>query len=696
MLEVLSPAGSYEGVQAAVQNGADAVYLGLEGFNARRNAKNFTEEGLARAIAYCHIRGVKVYVTMNTLVTDRELVQIERSAKAVSRLGADAIIVQDLGAMGTIRQVLPEMPLHASTQMGVHNLEGVEKAAFFGASRVILARELSLEQMAHIKKNTDMELEVFCHGALCMCYSGQCYMSAVIGGRSGNRGLCAQPCRLPYRLDGDTGHHLSLKDYNLSTHLAKLEEIGITCVKIEGRMKRPEYTAIVTRIYSDLIREKRQPTSDETLQLHMAFSRDGFTDAYIKGEKGKHMLGIRDEENKKEPSLFDEVRRDYLNSERKRVPIRFFAMIQAGKPAKLAVQDDKENLLRLEAAIPEPANTRELTEEGLSIQLDKTGGTPYYCEDIQIVLDRGLNLPVSEINHMRRSLLDELTKVRGEKPSMPPEKLFRPGGVPPERELPPQLNVSLRSITQLTDEFFDLKPSIIYMPVDEMLTHQDKLMPYLADKPSRFVPALPQILTDNERDAYSEKLKQTKALGMTDAMVSHMGHIDLCKDLELNVRGDFGFHVMNGLTLKSLKHLPLSSVTLSFECNMAQIRDMPKHMDTELIAYGRVPVMIMENCVLQNVKNKHICDTPQSLIDKQGLSFPVMKSGSCRSELFNSRKIFLADKAQDYMHIGLWGVRLCFTTENPRECVEVLKRYLGLGTYEPGGFTRGLYYRGVE
>ena len=696
MLEVLSPAGSQEGVTAAVQNGANAIYLGLADFNARRNAKNFTEDALARAIEYCHIRGVRVYVAMNTLVSDRELKHIERAAKTVSRLGADAIIVQDLGAMGTIRQVLPEMPLHASTQMGIHNLEGVQKAAFFGASRVILARELSLAHIAYIKKQTDVELEVFCHGALCMSYSGQCYLSAVIGGRSGNRGLCAQPCRLPYSLDGDTKHHLSLKDYNLADHLDALEKIGVACVKIEGRMKRPEYAAIVTKIYSDLIREKRKPTKDEHKRLSLAFSREGFTDAYLKGEKGAHMLGIRREDAKKEQGLFDDVRREYLNKELARVPIRFFAMIESGVPAKLAIQDDKENTLRTEGAIAQKANTRAISHEDIRTQLSKTGGTPYYCEDVQIVLGEGLNLPLSELNQMRRTLLEELSRVRGEKPSMPPEKLFRPGGVPPKRTLPPQLNVSLLRAEQLTDEFIALKPSLIYMPIDEILEKQELLSPYLAQKQLHFSAILPQIILDDEKEDYRKKLAEIKELGIPEVLVSHMGHIDLCKKQGLEVRGDFGFHAMNELTLKSLKHLPLSSVTLSFESKMAQLRDMPKHMDTELIAYGRVPVMITENCILGNAKNQKICDKPQNLIDRQGASFPVMKSGNCRSEIYNSCKLFLADKSADYMHIGLWGVRLCFTTENPRECVEILKRYLNLGTYEPGGFTRGLYYRGVE
>ena len=292
-MELLSPAGHWEAMVAAVQSGADSVYFGCGGFNARRGAKNFTPEELSPAVAYCHLRGVKVYLTVNTLVTDRELAAAGDLLRQASRAGVDAVIVQDWGLAALAREIVPDLSLHGSTQMTVHSLAGVEAAARLGMGCVVLSREVSREDMAYICRHSPIKIEVFAHGALCMCYSGQCAMSALIGGRSGNRGACAQPCRLPYRLDeGKAGHPLSLKDACLVSHLRELRDMGVSILKLEGRMKRPEYVAVVTEIYARLLREDRLPTGEELRELEQAFSRQGFTDGYWRGRPGPGMFGV--------------------------------------------------------------------------------------------------------------------------------------------------------------------------------------------------------------------------------------------------------------------------------------------------------------------------------------------------------------------------------------------------------------------
>ena len=323
MIELLSPAGSPEAVIAAVQNGADAVYLGMGDFNARRGAKNFTDEEFEKAMRYCRIRGCKVYVTLNTLVNDREMEAAVENARLASALGADGLIVQDLGLAGAIRRALPDIPLHASTQMSLHNLAGVEAAAEMGLTRAVLARELSFEQIKFITKNASIETEVFVHGALCFCHSGQCYMSSLIGRRSGNRGMCAQPCRMQYSLGGRMDDYpLSLKDNCLVDHLQELEEAGVACLKIEGRMKRPEYTAIVTDIYSKALKEKRKPSPEEMDMLEKTFSRQGFTQGYFNGDKND-MFGVRGEPDKEAEKIFSTARKGYAVGERRRVPVHF-------------------------------------------------------------------------------------------------------------------------------------------------------------------------------------------------------------------------------------------------------------------------------------------------------------------------------------------------------------------------------------
>ena len=335
MLELLAPAGSPEAVTAAVQAGADAVYLGFGDFNARRNAKNFTLEELTQAVSYCHVRGVKVYLTLNTLLTDRELPAAAETAAQAAQAGVDAVLIQDLGVLRMLRQAAPRLAVHGSTQLTVHSLEGVRRCAELGMTRVVLSRELSREAIEYICLRSPIEIEVFAHGALCMCYSGQCFFSSVIGGRSGNRGLCAQPCRLAYGWGRKAdGHPLSLKDMSLAGHLQELRKLGVKCVKLEGRMKRPEYVSIVTGIYARAIREDREPTAEELRQLEAAFSRQGFTDGYYLDQKGPEMFGVR-QEGEDPRELFAQARTQYLSGERQRVDVTFYAMVRPGEPLQV-------------------------------------------------------------------------------------------------------------------------------------------------------------------------------------------------------------------------------------------------------------------------------------------------------------------------------------------------------------------------
>ena len=377
--ELLAPAGSPEALTAAVQAGADAVYLGLGGFNARRNAKNFDPETLAEQIAWCHLRGTKVYLTLNTLVTDRELPKAAETAALAAKAGADAILVQDLGVAKLLRETCPDVPLHASTQMTVHDLDGVMACADLGMTRVVLSRELSGDAIRAICAQSPIEIEVFVHGALCMCYSGQCYLSAALGGRSGNRGLCAQPCRLAFRWPGDRkdSRPLSLKDLSLAGKLRELEDMGVACLKLEGRMKRPEYVWTVTSVFAAALKEGREPTAEEVRRLEAAFSRQGFTEGYYNDAKGPAMFGWRAEGTKDPEDLFREARQIYTRGEHRRTPVFFSAKIQADTPVSVTVRDEDGHEAAAEGPVPEPARTRPVTAEQIAAQLGKTGGTVY-------------------------------------------------------------------------------------------------------------------------------------------------------------------------------------------------------------------------------------------------------------------------------------------------------------------------------
>ncbi len=699
MIEILAPAGSPEAVVAAVQNGADAIYLGFGGFNARRNAKNFTEKEFAQAAEYCRVRDVKTYVTVNTLVGDRELDDAVKLARTAWKLGADAVLVQDLGLLKAIRQAIPDLPLHASTQMSIHNLEGAKMAAAMGLERVVLARELGIKDIRHITKNAGIETEVFVHGALCMSYSGQCYMSSVIGRRSGNRGLCAQPCRQPYNVGAKGNEYpLSLKDNCLVESLEALERAGVASLKIEGRMKRPEYVAIVTSIYSKILRHGEPATEEDMRVLRQAFSRDGFTDEYFHHRRGPQMLGVRREEDKPSAAtnaLFDTTRRNYLNGEYQRVPVNYAAIIKRDALSKLAVRDNDGNMVAVEGPVPEYAFHVELSQNRLKTQLSKSGGTPFICEGLKSEIEPGLSLSVGQINEMRRNLLTGLMEKRREKPLE--RELgggYDPVGEPTHEHELPVLNISVLKAEQLGEQLAQFAPHTLYIPMEELRKAQEKLEIF-TKVGTKICVIVPRVFHEHEREDVEAELRFALDHGVTEALVGNIGHIIMCRKMGFTVRGDFGLNVYNSHTLQAYKDLGLTSATASFELRMSQIRDLVKTVDTEMIVYGRLPLMITENCVAKNSTGVCSCETFAGITDKNGFTFPVVKAYGCRNVVLNSQKLFLADRA-DYTAVGLWGVRLAFTTENARECVNITRRYLGDSSYEPGSFTRGLYYRGVE
>lgn len=694
MLELLSPAGSPEAVIAAVQNGADAVYMGLGDFNARRGAKNFTDEEFEKAVRYCHVRGCKVYVTLNTLVNDREIPAATESARLASRCGVDGIIIQDLGLISVVRRAAPDIPLHASTQMSIHNLAGVQAAAEMGLTRAVLARELSLEEIKFITSNSPIETEVFVHGALCFCHSGQCYMSALIGRRSGNRGMCAQPCRMQYSLGGRMDDYpMSLKDNCLVDRLRELEEAGVACVKIEGRMKRPEYTAIVTGIYSKAIKERRQPTAEEMNMLTKAFSRQGFTQGYFNGDK-EDMFGVRGEPEEGTEKIFTTARRAYADGELRRVPVHFYTVAERDERIKAIAFDDDGHRAVTYGAVPEKAKRQGLTDSYLIEQMFKTGGTPYNVVENKAKADPGLYLAAAEINELRRKLISELSEQR----AVPPTRRSFELPAPP-KNIPvvsdPKLIMQVRTEDQLSKELADLRPAYLYVPANVMLEQPKLVLPFV-EQGTVPVAVLPRIINDRQMKDVHNTLQRLFDYGVNEVLVGNLGHIMLARAAGMKVRGDFGLNAFNSYTLEMLNEMGFLSATASFELRIAQIKDMAKPLDTEMIIYGRLPLMVSDQCIIKHSAGRCACQTPAQMSDRMGSVFPVVKEYGCRNVIYNAHKLYLADKKDDLYSAGLWGLRMMFTTESARECVEVAKGHMGLSDYKPNVLTRGLYYRGVD
>ena len=694
MLELLSPAGSPEAVIAAVQNGADAVYLGMGDFNARRGAKNFTDEEFEKAMTYCRVRGCKVYVTLNTLVNDREMGAAVDAARLASACGADGIIIQDMGLISAIRRALPDIPLHASTQMSIHNLAGVQAAAEMGLTRAVLARELSLEEIKYITRNAPIETEIFVHGALCFCHSGQCYMSSLIGRRSGNRGMCAQPCRMQYSLGGRMDDYpMSLKDNCLVDRLAEIEEAGVACVKIEGRMKRPEYTAIVTGIYSKALKEHRQPTPEEMAMLTKAFSRQGFTQGYFNGDK-KDMFGVRGDPEEGTEKIFTVARRAYADGELRRVPVHFYTVAEKGERIKAIAFDDDGHKAVTYGPVPEKAKRQGLTDGYLVEQMFKTGGTPYNCVENKAKTDPGLYLAAAEINELRRKLISALSAQR----AAPPTRRSFDTPAPP-KNVPtvadPKLIIQVRTAEQLTRELADLRPAYIHVPAMIMAAEPKLVLPFV-EKGSVPVAVLPRIVNDAQMKEVYATLQKLFDYGVNEALVGNLGQVVMARRAGMKLRGDFGLNAFNSYTLEMLNDMGFLSATASFELRIAQIKDMAKPLDTELIIYGRLPLMVSDQCIIKESAGRCACQTPAQMADRMGSVFPVVKEYGCRNVVYNAHKLYLADKKEDLYSAGLWGLRMMFTTESARECVEVAKGHMGLSDYKPNVLTRGLYYRGVD
>ena len=697
--ELLSPAGSPEALRAAVQNGAGAVYLGWGDFNARRNARNFSDEEFADALSYCHLRGVRVFLTLNTLLTDRELPRALETARKACRLGVDAVLVQDWGLLDLLRQALPDLPLHASTQMSIFTSGGANEVASDGCERVVLARECSREDTEAICAACPAEIEIFAHGALCMCYSGQCAMSAVVGGRSGNRGTCAQPCRLPYGVDEPAANRypLSLKDNSLAQDLSGIRDVA--CLKLEGRMKRPEYVAVVTGIYAQLLEENRSPTPAEERELELAFSRSGFTDAYWRGRRGVEMFGTRPENAPEPRELFERAKATYEKDSRRTVPVRFACTIQPHAPCVLTV-DDGTRAVTVTGPVPEAARTRALTAEEVAERLGKTGGTAFHCAGAAVEVGEGLSLPASAINALRREALASLAEAR----CAPP--LRREAEVPPLRKAEcaqerPALTVSLTHAAQLTPALLEEAPARIYLPL-ELLAD----LPHLPEADTQWCAILPRVWRDRDEADLRRRLEKARELGIDGVLVGNIGHLPLTRGLGLSLYGDFGLNVYNSRSLDYLRRKGLASACLSFELRFSQIRDLKKLLPAEALVYGRLPLMITENCLVQNQEGCGLsaagplvpagapCRESHALHDRTGAAFPLLSAFGHRTEVQNSRPLWLADR-ETWKRLGLAFARLRFTTERPEACVEILRAYR-TGGAPPEIFTRGLYERGVE
>ncbi|MBQ3005242.1 MAG: U32 family peptidase [Clostridia bacterium] len=674
-MEILSPAGSMEALVAAVRSGADAVYLGGKNLNARRNAGNFDAQQLKEAAEYCHGRNVKLYLTLNTLVSDEELDTAIDMIKTACIVGADALIVQDLGLARIAHDIAPDMPLHASTQMSLQTSEGIKMLSNLNFKRVVLPRELTKEELVDIVKNSPIETEVFVHGALCMSVSGQCYMSSMLGGRSGNRGLCAQPCRLSFATEGKTGNYLSLKDLSLVDRLRELREIGVASVKIEGRMKRPEYVAAAVKSCRQAL--DSQLDSKLYFDLKSVFSRSGFTSGYYDKKFGSDMFGIRTKEDVVAASSVLKNLAQLYKDEAEKIPVELAFTAVRNENVSLSAKAMGKQVFVSSDFIPQDALTKPLDEDSAEMQLKKTGGTQFFVDDIYMEIDEGINVPVSVINKLRRAVLEELDKKISEKTTaFYDEKYF----VKPYKSGRQKRYTRFDNAKQVPK---NIKTDLIILPLDT----DDETLKNLSEKYDVAV-EIPRGIFGTDKKI-NERLKNCP---IKKAVASTLDAYALAKNNGYYVIAGFGSNIYNSKSLEELEKMGVSEALLSTELLLSQISRLGGSIKRGIISYGRIPLMLTRNCPIKNGKTCAECKRESNLIDRKGIEFPVRCTNGF-AEILNSRPIVLSDRKSELRNIDF--SLLYFTTETAEECERIMSDY-DEEKKANGEFTRGLYYRGVE
>ena len=681
--EILAPAGSFECVLSAVRTGADAVYLGTKNFNARKSAENFGEDELKKTIEYCRARGVKVHIALNTLVSDEEFDAALSVVKEASALGAEALILQDLGLSWYAKKCSPLLERHASTQMSVQTAAGLELLKRLGFSRAVLPRELSKEEIISLRASTDLQLEMFVHGALCMCVSGQCYMSAMLGSRSGNRGLCAQPCRLPFSA-GEAGRYdLSLKDLSLIDELPVLSKIGIDSFKIEGRMKRPEYVAAAVTSAREALSGSFHSETEE--KLRAVFSRSGFTKGYFENRLGSEMFGTRRKEDVTAASskVLSSLKNLY-SKEMPRVPVNLFLSVFENEPLSLSARAGGKTVFVSSEVSAQKAVNKPITKELLSSWLSKCGSTPFYPEEIEIELDEGVTVSAGEVNKLRRSALEQLeTAFSSVKPLDFTD--IKSSITPHIAKENKKFRLVLSKGEQIPENLTDVEN--LYFP----LNVEEKYVESVKNKGISLGIDIPRALF-GVQNKVENLLERAKRMGVTNALCGTLDAVALAKKHGFNVDCGFSLNVFNSRSVEVLEGIDVKSVTLSPELTLSQIEKIGGNVERGIVAYGRLPLMLVRNCPIKNVKSCTECKGKAFLTDRMGIKFPVECKGYYR-EILNSRAIYMGDRLNEIKNVDF--ITFLFTREK-RENVDAVLDAYRKGKKAKGDFTRGLYYRGVE
>lgn len=765
-IELLAPAGTYDAFLAAVENGADAIYLGGKLFNARANACNFDLKELEEMVKFAHLRNVKIYITLNTLLDNKELAEALNFAYDLYNINIDAVIVQDLGLAKILHEYIPNLELHASTQMTVYNLQGVKELQKMGFKRVVLARELSFEEIKNICDNTSIEIEIFVHGALCISYSGQCLMSSMIGDRSGNRGKCAQPCRLPYTLlKNDTeikkGYLLSPKDLSMLELISSIP--NVKSLKIEGRMKSPEYVATTVKTYRkyiDKFLENKNTKIEEIDKKNITqiFNRGGFTSAYLNKKQGINMMcyekpknlgiyvgkvtaydgkryieisnkenlnigdgiEILNGENTSPSTIISEIignkigrihgkinigdkvyktsdknlmklaRESFSRNFVKKSKINMTVTIKQDKPIIFEINNVAYN----SNVIPELAQNKPITKEKVIEQLTKTGDTPFKIENLNLILDENLFLPISTLNDLRRNALKTyeeyvLSNVHPKIIKKPLEINFKHANN--------QINSVTLCVRNLNLDYSILKNiNAIYVPFKEILKNKEKFK----NLPFKKYIMLPTITKNNYNALIRKNLPEFSKI-CDGFVLSNIGQLEYFKDISTELIANYTFNIFNNFSIEYLKNIGFFKVTLSPELTKEQINSLSYEIQSELMVYGTQRVMTSEHCPVGNLIGNFSANTPCSkpcinkdkfyLKDRLGMKFEVLPDNiDCQSTIYNSKITSIESK-----ELKINSIRIDVTDETLAEIQKIIDTHKSGQKMSGEKYTNGHIVRSV-
>lgn len=673
-VEILAPVGGDEQLRAAVANQADAVYFGASSFNARRNAENFDDEAFISAVRYCRERAVKVYVTLNTIFKDSEAEEFEKTLELIVKSGADAVILQDMGAVGMIKKCCPTLTMHASTQMAVHNVSGAKFLESMGFSRIVLARELSIKEIEKICSAVNIETEVFVHGAHCMSVSGMCYMSSMLGGRSGNRGLCAQPCRLNFKTD-KREYALSLKDMCLVKHVSELANAGVTSFKIEGRMKRPEYVASAVKAYKQAI---NGITPDVSL-LQSVFSRSGFTDGFAVGKRDASMFGYRTKEDVVAAAPVLAKIAAECKKEPRTVKVSMALTVKENERIRLILSDGK-NSCEVLGNYPEAARNMPLTDEKAKQSLSKLGSTFYYCEDFSCDIGENLMVSASELNFVRREACQRLTEMRGKANPVAFVKMKREV-ISENKEHVPEIRLMFANAKMIPE---NIKADKIIIPLRDVLENLSLIQKY----GTSLAVSLPPLVYPQGEGKTESDLRKAKENGVKDVYCDNIGSVALALKLGMNVLGGARLNVLNSDAAEMYQSLGVGDITLSSEISFDGVKSIFSSCKTGIIIYGLLPLMHFRCCPLKGDTGCGECKGRGKITDRYNIDFPVYCENRQYSVLYNSVPLYVGDKKIPPVDF----VTLCFTDEEPSEIKSIYEAVKNKKPL-PGKKTAGLYER---